>query len=162
MRVTSVFLSALALVTRCSAAAVVRSTQSESICFYPPSCAEHRAATARVPPPNWAFDGTGHYNVTLPNSRWALAHINQTVYDNSVAHPLIIAFHGAGATAQNQEAISDMSHFGMFIGGVDVVVVYGQALMGTNGNTAWAGAPYSTPGVNDVRTPCRIAEHSRP
>jgi poly(3-hydroxybutyrate) depolymerase len=55
-------------------------------------------------------------------------------FNYTVSHPLIIAFHGAGSTAQTQEAISGMSAGnGLVIDSRDVVVVYGQSTMGTKG-----------------------------
>jgi hypothetical protein len=99
--------------------------------------------------PTWKFDGTGHYNLTLPNNRWALVHVNPN-YDNSRSHPLVLSFHGAGANAQNQEAISNFSNNSLTINGMDFVMVYGQGTTGPRGDVVWQGAPYSST-ANDVR-----------
>jgi hypothetical protein len=85
-----------------------------------------------TPPPNWRFSNN-HYNLTLPNNRWAWVHINSTIYDNSVAHPLVLAFHGAGAGAGTMEDLTGLSNPGISINGRDIVVVYGQSTLGTNG-----------------------------
>jgi poly(3-hydroxybutyrate) depolymerase len=101
----------------------------------------------------WTFDGTGHYNLTLPNNRWALVHTHPS-FDNSKAHPLVLAFHGAGANAQNMEAISNLSNDSLRINAQDIVVVYGQGTEGTNDGDDWQGAPYWT-GADDVSArPC--------
>jgi poly(3-hydroxybutyrate) depolymerase len=96
----------------------------------------------------WTFDGTGHFNLTLPNKRWALVHVPAN-FDKTQAHPLVLAFHGAVANAQTMEAISNLSNDSLTINGMGIVVVYGEGTTGTNGGNDWQGAPYSS-GANDV------------
>jgi poly(3-hydroxybutyrate) depolymerase len=67
------------------------------------------------------------------------------VYDNSVAHPLVVVFHGAGAGSIEQT--TGFSNTAITIGGKDVIVVYGQSTMGTNGET---GEPRSRLSRGDV------------
>ncbi|MEU0511341.1 ferulic acid esterase [Amycolatopsis sp. NPDC006125] len=50
--------------------------------------------------------------------------------------PLVLSFHGHGRTAEYQEELSGFS-------GRSVIAVYPQGLIGTDGKSAWTGAPYS-------------------
>ncbi|WP_246271258.1 alpha/beta hydrolase family esterase [Amycolatopsis acididurans] len=54
----------------------------------------------------------------------------------------MLSFHGHGRTAEYQEQLSEFS-------GSDVIAVYPQGLTGTDGKSAWTGAPYSAP-ADDV------------
>ncbi|MGC7098621.1 alpha/beta hydrolase family esterase [Amycolatopsis lurida] len=49
---------------------------------------------------------------------------------------LVLSFHGHKRTSQWQEELSEFS-------GVNTIAVYPQGLIGTDGGTAWTGAPYS-------------------
>jgi len=59
------------------------------------------------------------------------------------AYPLVLSYHGHGKSAEYQEELSGFS-------GSDVIAVYPQGVPGTDGKSAWTGAPYSAP-VDDVR-----------
>ncbi|MFE2889347.1 alpha/beta hydrolase family esterase [Streptomyces sp. NPDC059272] len=56
---------------------------------------------------------------------------------------LILSFHGHGRTAAFQESLTQLST-------VNALLVYPQGVTGTDGDTAWQGAPYSAPGVDDI------------
>lgn len=57
--------------------------------------------------------------------------------------PVLLSFHGHTRDAAYQEQLSGFS-------GLEAIAVYPQGLVGTDGETAWQGAPYS-PGTDDVR-----------
>jgi poly(3-hydroxybutyrate) depolymerase len=117
--------------------------------FFPTSYSwQLLSVTTRATSPAWTFDSTGHFNLTLPNKRWALVHTPPN-FDKTQAHPLVLAFHGAVANAQTMEAISNLSNDSLTINGMGIVVVYGEGTTGTNGGNDWQGAPYSS-GANDV------------
>ncbi len=52
------------------------------------------------------------------------------------AYPLVLSFHGHKRTSQYQEELSGFS-------ALDAIAVYPQGLIGTDGESAWTGAPYS-------------------
>lgn len=56
--------------------------------------------------------------------------------------PLVLSFHGHRRTAAYQEKLSGFSD-------TRAIAVYPQGLVGTDGKTAWTGAPYSNP-ADDV------------
>ncbi|RZS32502.1 polyhydroxybutyrate depolymerase [Herbihabitans rhizosphaerae] len=58
-------------------------------------------------------------------------------------HAVVLAFHGHGRTSEYQRELSDFSR-------PDVIAVYPQGLTGTDGKSAWQGAPYSA-AVDDVQ-----------
>ncbi|MEW2548142.1 ferulic acid esterase [Streptomyces sp. NPDC047002] len=58
------------------------------------------------------------------------------------ALPLVLSFHGHGRTAAYQERLTGMSE-------LDALVVYPQGVTGTDGESAWQGAPYSAD-VDDI------------
>ncbi|MEV6785044.1 ferulic acid esterase [Streptomyces sp. NPDC051098] len=64
-------------------------------------------------------------------------------YDPRRSHPVVLSFHGHKRTSQWQEELSGFS-------ALDTIAVYPQGLIGTDGESAWQGAPYSAP-VDDVR-----------
>ncbi|MEK8169017.1 hypothetical protein NKH77_01825 [Streptomyces sp. M19] len=66
-------------------------------------------------------------------ARSYLLHLPES-YDPGQPLPLVLSFHGHGRTASYQEELTGMS-------GLDAVVVYPQGLDGTDGKTAWQGAP---------------------
>ncbi|WP_028935402.1 alpha/beta hydrolase family esterase [Pseudonocardia spinosispora] len=72
------------------------------------------------------------YTVHLPPS-----------YQQDTAAPLVLSFHGHKRTSAYQEKLSEFST-------QNVIAVYPQGLVGTDGETAWTGAPYSAP-ADDVR-----------
>ncbi|MFJ4783772.1 alpha/beta hydrolase family esterase [Streptomyces sp. NPDC088794] len=69
-------------------------------------------------------------------------HIPAT-YTGTNPRSLILSFHGHGRTAAFQESLTQLST-------VNALLVYPQGVTGTDGDTAWQGAPYSAPGVDDI------------
>ncbi len=65
------------------------------------------------------------YTVHLPSS-----------YTPWRPYPMVLSFHGHKRTSQYQEELSGFS-------AVNAIAVYPQGLVGTDGETAWTGAPYS-------------------
>lgn len=63
-------------------------------------------------------------------------------YRPGQAKPVVLSFHGHGKTDSYQE---ELTHFS----DVDTIAVYPQGRTGTDGKSAWYGAPYST--ADDVR-----------
>jgi polyhydroxybutyrate depolymerase len=57
-------------------------------------------------------------------------------YNPRRSYPLVLSFHGHKRTSQYQEELSGFSS-------LDAISVYPQGLVGTDGETAWTGAPYS-------------------
>ncbi|MEC3982309.1 ferulic acid esterase [Amycolatopsis sp. H20-H5] len=57
-------------------------------------------------------------------------------YDPDRPYPLVLSFHGHKRTSAYQEKLSGFS-------ALDTIAVYPQGLVGTDGETAWTGAPYS-------------------
>ncbi|MFF1614961.1 alpha/beta hydrolase family esterase [Amycolatopsis sp. NPDC058278] len=51
-------------------------------------------------------------------------------------YPLVLSFHGHKRTSRYQEELSGFS-------ALDAIAVYPQGLIGTDGESAWTGAPYS-------------------
>ncbi|MFJ4715847.1 alpha/beta hydrolase family esterase [Streptomyces sp. NPDC088785] len=63
-------------------------------------------------------------------------------YDPDRPTPLVLSFHGHGRTSGYQERLTGMN-------ALDAVVVYPQGVTGTDGRSAWEGAPYSAD-VDDI------------
>lgn len=57
-------------------------------------------------------------------------------YNPRRAYPLLLSFHGHKRTSLYQEQLSGFS-------ALDAISVYPQGLIGTDGESAWTGAPYS-------------------
>nr|WP_244162416.1 ferulic acid esterase [Amycolatopsis regifaucium] len=57
-------------------------------------------------------------------------------YQPSRSYPLVLSFHGHKRTSKYQEELSGFSAY-------DAISVYPQGLPGTDGESAWTGAPYS-------------------
>lgn len=57
-------------------------------------------------------------------------------YNSHRRYPVVLSFHGHKRTSQYQEQLSGFSAF-------DTIAVYPQGLIGTDGESAWTGAPYS-------------------
>ncbi|WP_306371355.1 PHB depolymerase family esterase [Nocardiopsis sp. CC223A] len=57
--------------------------------------------------------------------------------------PVLLAYHGRGGGAEGMAGYSGLT-------GLPAVVVLPDALLGEGGRSAWQGAPYSPPGVDDV------------
>ncbi|MFF2148705.1 alpha/beta hydrolase family esterase [Kitasatospora sp. NPDC058190] len=64
-------------------------------------------------------------------------------YRSADRTPLVLAFHGSGESDTQIESYSGLS-------ALDAIVLYPEGTIGTNGETSWEGAPYSS-GVDDVR-----------
>ncbi|MFD8569083.1 alpha/beta hydrolase family esterase [Streptomyces sp. NPDC059639] len=64
-------------------------------------------------------------------------------YDEDRPTPLVLSFHGHGRTSDYQERLTGMN-------ALDAVVVYPQGVTGTDGKSAWEGAPYSAD-VDDIK-----------
>jgi polyhydroxybutyrate depolymerase len=80
-----------------------------------------------------------HYNVHLP-----------TDYQTNRGHAIVFSFHGRSRDMYTQEDISELSQEGLLVNGIGIIAVYPQGIAGKDGKTAWQGAPYSAPGVDDV------------
>ncbi|MEV0095913.1 PHB depolymerase family esterase [Streptomyces sp. NPDC050738] len=74
-------------------------------------------------------------------TRTYLLHLPAT-YDPSRSTSLVLSFHGHGRTSDYQERLTQMS-------GLDAVVLYPQGVTGTDGKSAWQGAPYSAD-IDDI------------
>lgn len=72
-------------------------------------------------------------------------------YNHDQPAPMLIGLHGRNSSAENLERSSGLSDLGQ-------VVVYPQALVAPDGQTAWAGAPYS-PEVDDVAFISDLIDH---
>lgn len=75
---------------------------------------------------------TREYRVHLPAS-----------YSRNRPLPVVLSFHGHKRTSEYQEQLTGMS-------ALNAIVVYPQGLIGTDGESAWEGAPYSAD-ADDVR-----------
>ena len=75
-------------------------------------------------------------------TREFLVHVPEN-YDPDRATPVVLSFHGHNRTAEYQERLSRFSE-------LDTIAIYPQGLVGTDGGTAWQGAPYSAD-ADDVR-----------
>jgi polyhydroxybutyrate depolymerase len=71
-------------------------------------------------------------------------------YQNNRGHAIVFSFHGHNGDMGKQEDLSQLSLEGVLINDVGIIAVYPQGKLGTDGQTAWEGAPYSAPGVDDV------------
>ena len=71
-------------------------------------------------------------------------------YQNNRGHAIVFSFHGHNGDMAKQEDLSQLSLKGVLIHGVGIIAVYPKGKLGTDGQTAWQGAPYSAPGVDDV------------
>ena len=105
----------------------------------PSSFSPGQTTTIEIPPIN--DQPVRHYNVHLP-----------TNFQNDRGHALVFSFHGHNGNMSLQENLSQLSQNGLLIQGPGIIAVYPQGKIGTDGGTAWQGAPYSAPAVNDVRS----------
>ncbi|KAI0933436.1 hypothetical protein AcV5_005583 [Taiwanofungus camphoratus] len=101
----------------------------------------------------WKFDNTNHANRTI-GDRSFYVHIPAT-YKQNAPHPVVLSYHGYGETPTIQESISSLSDDSLRINNSGIIAVYpfGSYGPGKEGNesiTAWQGAPYAAPGVNDI------------
>lgn len=109
------------------------------------------------------FDANGNYVRTISTGRQYTVHMplsdGPNSYDHTVPRAVVLSFHGHGVTSGFQQVLSNLSHPALKINGQKFITVYPQALLGiptpclneTVGRYTWQGAPYSAPGVNDVR-----------
>lgn len=99
--------------------------------------ADHPVATTgcgRAPQVRPGTSSTEHL-VSGGIERSYLVHVPAR-YDPRRPYALVLSFHGHKRTSEYQEELTGMS-------GLNAVVVYPQGLVGTDGETAWQGAPYS-------------------
>lgn len=82
---------------------------------------------------------TRQYNVHLPDD-----------FKNDRSHAIVFSFHGHKGNMSIQEDLSQLSEKDLHINGAGIIAVYPQGVIGTNGGSAWQGAPYSAPDVDDV------------
>jgi polyhydroxybutyrate depolymerase len=73
-----------------------------------------------------------------------------TNFQNNRGHAIVFSFHGHNGDMAKQEDLSQLSLKGTIINGAGIIAVYPKGKVGTDGKTAWQGAPYSAPGVDDV------------
>ena len=94
----------------------------------------------------WAFDDTGHANVTMGNRTFYIhAPAN---YDNNRAHAVVLSYHGYSMNETNQELITGLSQAGIWINNMGIIAVYPAGSWGPGKpydgpQRAWQGAPYS-------------------
>ena len=80
-----------------------------------------------------------HYRVHLPIK-----------YQNNQPHAIVFSFHGRKGHMNQQEDLSQLSQKGLIIRDAGIIAVYPQGKEGQDGKTAWQGANYSDPHVDDV------------
>ncbi len=71
-------------------------------------------------------------------------------FQNNRGHAIVFSFHGQNGDMAKQEDLSQLSLKGLLINGAGIIAVYPKGKAGIDGKTAWQGAPYSAPGVDDV------------
>ncbi|CAF0960711.1 unnamed protein product [Rotaria sordida] len=71
-------------------------------------------------------------------------------FQNNRGHAIVFSFHGHNGDMDKQEDLSQLSQKGLLISGAGIIAVYPKGKLGTDGQTAWQGAPYSAPGVDDI------------
>ncbi|CAF1130947.1 unnamed protein product [Adineta ricciae] len=71
-------------------------------------------------------------------------------FQNNRGHAIVFSFHGHNGDMDKQEDLSQLSEKGLLIDGAGIIAVYPKGKLGTDGQTAWQGAPYSAPGVDDI------------
>ena len=71
-------------------------------------------------------------------------------FQHNRGHAIVFSFHGHNGNMDKQEDLSQLSQKGLLIDGAGIIAVYPKGKLGTDGQTAWQGAPYSAPGVDDV------------
>ena len=84
--------------------------------------------------------GSRTYYLHLPSS-----------YQPAQPSPVVLAFHGHNGTGTDIEAFSGMD-------ALDTIAVYPVGEVGTDGETAWEGAPYAAP-VDDVKFVSDLLDH---
>jgi polyhydroxybutyrate depolymerase len=94
-----------------------------------------RTTGCRQAPPVTPGTTTGLELVSGGITREFTVHLPER-YNPAKKYPLVLSFHGHKRTSQYQEELSGFSE-------VDTIAVYPQGLIGTDGESAWTGAPYS-------------------
>ncbi|UJR12070.1 hypothetical protein I4U23_016248 [Adineta vaga] len=77
------------------------------------------------------------------------AHLSAN-FQNNRGHAIVFSFHGHNGDMDKQEDLSQLSQKGLIIDGTGIIAVYPKGKLGTDGQTAWQGAPYSATGVDDI------------
>ncbi|KAG8862633.1 hypothetical protein FRB96_001192 [Tulasnella sp. 330] len=103
------------------------------------------------------FNSSGHATRTL-SGRTYLLHIPAN-YDSSKTHAVVLSYHGYDGTSAQQEILSQFSDPGVLINGRGIIAAYPQGALGNRTlcsgalefKSAWQGAPYASPGVDDVQ-----------
>ncbi|KAF7290041.1 hypothetical protein HMN09_01309100 [Mycena chlorophos] len=105
---------------------------------------------------SWTFDTTNHSNQTLATTngiRSFWVHIPAS-YNASLAHPVVLSFHGYDEDERINEDATGFSKEGLLIAGTGLVAVYPLAAYGSGkfGKPArsWMGAPYASPEADDL------------
>ncbi|MEU3980576.1 PHB depolymerase family esterase [Streptomyces sp. NPDC026672] len=129
-------LASMAAALFLSAAAVVPAAAAVSP--QPAAAAGCSGPNSQIPPGKT----TGRTLTVNGLQRTYRVHIPAT-YTGTNPRSLILSFHGHGRTASFQESLTQLST-------VNALVVYPQGVNGTDGESAWQGAPYSAPGVDDI------------
>ena len=98
----------------------------------PSGFASGRTTSVEIPATNG--QPVRHYSVHLSAN-----------YQNNRGHAVVFSFHGHNGDMAKQEDLSELSLKGVLINGVGIIAVYPEGKKGTDGQTAWQGAPYSLP-----------------
>jgi polyhydroxybutyrate depolymerase len=77
-------------------------------------------------------------------------------YQNNVAQPLVLNFHGHNSNAYKQEQMTGMSYLADHS---DFVVAYPQGTIGLDHHTGWNTGPWNYPHVNDVSFTSDLITH---
>lgn len=113
-----------------------------------------------VSPRSITYDSQGNTLRTTSTGRTYIVHTAPGYRsDHTTPRPVILSFHGSGVDAEFQQVFSNLSHPSHRIDGRDIITVYPQGLVGLRKpcwpdkppKRAWQGAPFSAPGVDDVR-----------
>ncbi|CAF0926172.1 unnamed protein product [Adineta steineri] len=71
-------------------------------------------------------------------------------FKNDRGHAIVFSFHGRNGDMAKQEDLSELSPKGILINGAGIIAVYPKGKLGKDDQTAWQGAPYAAPGVDDI------------
>ncbi|WP_436888725.1 alpha/beta hydrolase family esterase [Nocardiopsis dassonvillei] len=102
----------------------------------------HRSTGCGLPAPQEPGEAVRHSLVGGGLERGYLLHLPEG-YTPGRAWPVLLAYHGRGGSAAGMADYAGLT-------GLPAVVVLPEALPGEEDRTAWQGAPYSPPGVDDV------------
>ena len=92
----------------------------------------------------WTSDASYPYVIESSGGNRTYTVHTPTAYIPQQKYPVIVVFDGMNGSSTRAEALSGLS-------ALPAILVYPDALIGTNGSTAWQGAPYSPKDVNDVQ-----------